>query len=389
VRKRRRDDDENGGEEEELEFCPVGISTYGRVAWFAFGRFGLEMFDLSMISLFLGIIVAYQVAIVSFVKDTPFTTAYPLLDSLIAILVITPLSCLPNVGFLARFSASGLFVLLISFIVIFRYVLTEHGLTGLGMITWGDLFPANITAVSRWFGAAVFSYGIIPITYNVQESMAQPNQMFRASRVAIQFVFLTYALVSDVLAILYLPEGHNFEGDVLAHLPSGWLPTLIRLTMIFVVLMTAPLLVIPCGELIEGKIWGKESHFWGRIAVRTSVCVISGAVGVLVPNFVNVLSFIGCFTVSLASFVFPPLFYIKLSDERRQRKNEELWKLRDCESLNDCVRDDVKYNVSNSSGDSWTGETRLKLIPDFLMFLIGIIATIVTASLTFEAIRSS
>lgn len=39
---------------------PHGISTFGKVAWFAFGQHGVHGLDFMLVILFLGIIVAYE-----------------------------------------------------------------------------------------------------------------------------------------------------------------------------------------------------------------------------------------------------------------------------------------------------------------------------------------
>eukprot|EP00986_Skeletonema_menzelii_P012671 scaffold7123_cov134-Skeletonema_menzelii.AAC.1 len=67
-------------------------------------------------------------------------------------------------------------------------------------------------------------------------------------------VFVGYIIISSGVRILFSPS-HSFDGDVLQALPTNsWLALIVRLLMTFVVAMTAPLIVVPCGEMIEGKL---------------------------------------------------------------------------------------------------------------------------------------
>jgi Transmembrane amino acid transporter protein len=146
----------------------------------------------------------------------------------------------------------------------------------------------------------------------MQEAMMEPQRMMGASVMGFAAVAVTYAGVGLGLLLLY----PYIDGDVLQELPmTGILPTAVRLAMVVVVMVTAPLLVVPCGELIEGKIFDNTSSDVPaslRALVRLGICVICSFISVWVPGFVDVLSFVGCFCVALVSFVVPPLLHFVL-----------------------------------------------------------------------------
>lgn len=327
---------------------PPGTATYGRVAYHAFGPSGLHVLDAVMTILLMGIIVAYECAIMSFLAPTPLSTIHlggsAVLDALLwTAAVIAPLSCVPDMGYLGKFSACGIAAVLATFVGIFWYGLAENGVSGLGMISWSDLWPRGgfwgVEGMSRWFGVAAFGYGVVPITYNIRESMSEPSRMGRATEMALLLVYAVYALISTGVAIVYRPftGAEGFEGDVMQALPVGWIPTAIRLAMTFVVLVTAPLLVVPCAQLVEGKLGISGSNvsreqstsqsFVRRhakvlgVAIRYAICFLCIGVSIAVPGFVNVLSFVGAFCVALTSFVFPPLLHLTLL--RRRRAEDE------------------------------------------------------------------
>ena len=149
---------------------------------------------------------------------------------------IIPLSCLPNRTFLCQYSALGIFAILSSYFIIYIYGIQQNGLQGFSTLTKYDLYPQSIHECSTWFGVVVYSYGIVPLTHNIQESMRDPKQMACATTLALKMVFLLYVGISAVF-IIYAPLSHGtkhyFNGDVLQHLPSdGIIPAFIRYAML-------------------------------------------------------------------------------------------------------------------------------------------------------------
>eukprot|EP00586_Coscinodiscus_wailesii_P017908 CAMPEP_0172512994 /NCGR_PEP_ID=MMETSP1066-20121228/248610_1 /TAXON_ID=671091 /ORGANISM="Coscinodiscus wailesii, Strain CCMP2513" /LENGTH=509 /DNA_ID=CAMNT_0013293045 /DNA_START=44 /DNA_END=1573 /DNA_ORIENTATION=+ len=310
---------------------PPGTSTFGQVAWHAFGIKGLFAVDCAMLILLLGVIIAYQDAITSLMGNTPFSTNSSFGDAIVTLLIITPLSCIQNLTLLSRTSKLGIFILYFTFSVIYFY----------GFITRGDnnttfddktvsyLPSRGLTGISACFGVIIFGYGATPLTYNFRECMTEPSKMMKATILALGFISITYTLFGVGVVMVF--RGHVFDGDVLQVLPNGWMPVVVRLAMVFVVVVTVPLIVLPCAEIVEGLIVRGKGSFYAEniVTTRVGVCVFCTAFSVLVPNFVSVLSLIGCFCVALASLVFPPLFYVTLALRSKNRfyddRNGQEW----------------------------------------------------------------
>jgi amino acid permease len=296
---------------------PPGTSTLGMVAYYAFGPIGLQVLDIMMIILLLGIITAYFAAVISFLADTPLTVG-PFFDATFTAIVMATISLVPNIGFLSHFSAIGLIVLLGAFLVIAGHGIVEQS-------NWSEsssdddiiveaaasssslaLWPESIAGISSWFGCVIFSFGVPPLTYNFHSSMKEPDRLIPATLWGFSFVAVAYMIAGVGLYALY----PNLTGEVLHELPhTGVLPTLTRLGMVTVVWMTAPLLIVPCGQLLEGK-WQMEDN---RVAVRFGICAVAVLVAVALPSFVQVLSFVGCACVGMVSFCVPPVLHLKLS----------------------------------------------------------------------------
>jgi len=298
---------------------PRGTSTLGRVAFYAFGPAGLQTLDVMLVILLLGIVISYIAAVVSFVGDTPLTTGRVGADALLTGTAMALLSLVPDMGHLSGASAVGLVVLLAAFVVIAGYgvVLSWEEPAEQGPNYYDDggdgnslqLWPQSLSGISHWFGIVVFGYGIVPLTYNLQESMKQPDRIVGASAISLLGVAVTYIVMGVGLYVLF----PHLESDVLHELPStGWLPIVTRLAMTGTVLVTAPLLIVPCSELLEGKFFVDHSGPLPRAAVRFGVVGVGIVVAVLLPSFVEVLSFVGCFCVATVSFILPPLLHLRL-----------------------------------------------------------------------------
>ena len=341
---------------------PPGTSTYSRVAFHAFGPLGLLALDAMMATLFIGVVVAFVDATRGFLKDTPVTSGSDIMDAIGIACIIGPLSAVPDIGYLSRASAVGLVVLFVSFAVIafygwMEYETAEESLhnsksdnNGDTLTTGWHWLPENgLAGVSQWFGCVVFGYGIAPLTYNFRESMTEPQHMVQASTAALLIVAGSYVVLGVGLYALF----RDIDGDVLHTLPSdGWLPVVIRLSMAVVVFVTAPLLVLPCGQLIEGKITkdmdASDVPYSVRVIVRMGIALTCVTVSVMVPGFVSVLSLVGCASVAAVGFVVPPLLYLRL------RYLRSLW--------------------------TWD------LIFDAIMLIWGLVATGITTSYTFQSL---
>ena len=151
--------------------------------------------------------------------------------------------------------------------------------------------------------------------------MAHPQEVNISLQMGLLLVFLGSISIGNGVAILFSPS-YTFEGDVLQVMPgTSWIPLLVRLLFIFVIAVTAPLIAIPCSELIEGKMGiddEVEHSMYKKILLRVSFWLVCISLALYLPNgFVHLVSFIGCFCVSMLGFVLPPLFSLQLSTQSK------------------------------------------------------------------------
>ena len=125
----------------------------------------------------------------------------------------------------------------------------ENGLSGFRDTFELNLWPRSFSAASSWFGVVVFGYGVVPFVFNFRDSMASPNHVNLALQIGLGIVYVGYVLMSNGIWVLFSPT-HVFDGDVLQVMPNTGISFLVRLLMTFVVAVTAPLIVVPFGELV-------------------------------------------------------------------------------------------------------------------------------------------
>jgi hypothetical protein len=349
---------------------PAGTATLGKIAYYALGDTGLIVLDIILLLLLSGIVIAYEVAILSFSKGTPFTTRNNLLDGLILAVLLVPLCLVKDMSSLSKLSRLGLIILAITMLII-----TGYGVIGYDdrRVSSDDFIPFQwlpcdgIAGFSHWFGCVVFGFGIVPLTFNFRESMAQPETLPKTSMVSMLLVAAAY-IITGVVLLHFYPDIHD---DVLSELPGGWLATLARLAMVVVVLSTAPLLVVPCAEIVEGKIHQDgQVHPTSQLLARSSITLLTVAISVSLPGFVTVLAFVGCFSVALVSFCVPPFLHVVLLRQKYQEQHN-------------------MRNDGHSLQDHRSFRPFCDLLLDVMSLSVGVVTTVITTIITFEKMIES
>mmetsp|Transcript_3502 Transcript_3502/g.7305 ORF Transcript_3502/g.7305 Transcript_3502/m.7305 type:complete len:333 (+) Transcript_3502:90-1088(+) len=321
--------------------------------------------DLLMLLLFFGLLIAYEVAMTSFIASTPLSTGSRKIDIIIPSAIVALLSCAKDISHLSRFSVLGLLAVALSFAVISWQGFEENGFSGFESVSELNLWPTSLSAASSWFGVGVFGYGVAPFVFNFRNSMAVPEQINLSLQIGLLMVYTGFVVMSNGVRALFSPS-HVFDGDVLEAMPDNWISSAVRLLMTAVIALTAPLIAVPCGELIEGKLGmddvKQSPSSRGRIAVRVLVVSACAAFSVFLGSgFVDVVSFIGCFCVAIAGLVLPPLFCIQLS--LKQQRQSVLYK--------------EGFGIDSV------------LVCDAAALVLGMIATAISSILTFRELTMS
>mmetsp|Transcript_45086 Transcript_45086/g.48790 ORF Transcript_45086/g.48790 Transcript_45086/m.48790 type:complete len:499 (-) Transcript_45086:88-1584(-) len=301
---------------------PKGTSAFSKLGYYALGKTGLISIDLMMLVLLLSINIAFEVAILTFADATPFTTGTKLIDGIILGFLLVPLCIVDDMSALSKLSRLGLIVLGCT-----MFVIGFYGVSGYESNKYTDdsksvvfvnnsnnqfsLFPLNgIEGVSKWFGCVVFSFGVVPLTFNFRDSMKEPEKLPQTAMISMSLVGVSYAVVGIVFLYLF----PHIEEDLLSEIPShGMIATSTRCAMIIVTMATTPLLIVPCAEIIEGKIMNNEDGQTKSkklmIITRSFLSLGTVVAASKLSSFVSVLAFVGSFIVSTVSFVLPPALH--------------------------------------------------------------------------------
>mgnify|MGYP000147126427 FL=1 len=226
--------------------------TYSKLAFVTLGgESALHAIDIIMVVFLFGVSTSYQVGVGGFVdgifgykssndlhgvpafedgqvgqveeKISGALIADPGIGMVWTIGILVPLCCYSkDMGFLSKFSAAGLFAIIISFVMIIFYGLTALSEPTYTPLVIGDLYPSNFTNASHFFGIATFCYGIPPLTFMLRDSLApslRETHFLPAIRTSVRNVFWAYICLGVSVACLF--HGVGVQGDIIKNLPDG------------------------------------------------------------------------------------------------------------------------------------------------------------------------
>ena len=186
-----------------------------------------------------------------------------------------------------------------------------------------------------------------------------------ATKTSLWIVCFIYIIMGELLTFIFLPSFNGgFTSDITIALPTGsYLTTIVNIAMIIMMLSTVPLIIVPFGELVEHKFvlnheYGCLNHDMMNMMIRICICIVGAIISITIPSFVYIISFIGCFNVSLICYTYPALAHIAC-----------FFKLR-------------KVRTSMSTSE-WYG-----LFLDIFVGVVGLFSCILTSSLSFREIIS-
>ncbi|CAL1575116.1 unnamed protein product [Knipowitschia caucasica] len=265
---------------------------------------------------------------------TPWFEDGRLLLILITICVILPLAILPRVGFLGY--TSGLaFVFMLYFtavVVVKKYVIPcplPNNITVSSVSCQvSNSSTADCTAqlfvLSRKSAYAIptmaFSFLCHTAVLPIYCELDRPTKarMQRVTNISISLSFTLY-LVSALFG--YLTFYAQVDTELLhgydRYLPRDVVVITVRLAILLSVVLTVPLIHFPARKAAILLLFGSRPFSWW-IHSLTTVCILGVvlSLAVFVPDIRNVFGVVGSTTSSCLLFVFPGLFYLKISTQR-------------------------------------------------------------------------
>ncbi|XP_022077391.1 probable sodium-coupled neutral amino acid transporter 6 [Acanthochromis polyacanthus] len=270
---------------------------------------------------------------------SPHSTGNPwyedgrLLLILVTLCVVLPLAMLPKIGFLG-YTSSLAFVLMLYFavvIVVKKWSIPcplPHNVTTLSSAfqisnsSDSECSPKLFIVSSKSAFAIptmAFSFlchtAILPIYCELDRP--SKARMQNVSNIGISLSFLVY-LISALFG--YLTFYAYVDSELLLgydkYLPRDILVMTVRLAILLSVLLTVPLIHFPARKAAVLLLFGGRAFSW-LIHVITTLTILSVVLilAIFVPDIRQVFGVVGSTTSSCLLFVFPGIFYLKISSQ--------------------------------------------------------------------------
>ncbi|XP_043838178.1 probable sodium-coupled neutral amino acid transporter 6 [Dromiciops gliroides] len=325
-----------------LTMCiQTAVTSYEDLGLFAFGSFGKVAVASTIIIQNIGAMSTYLLVIKTELPDaiSQFLTGdYSgswyldgrILLIIICVCIVFPLALLPKLGFLGYASSlSFFFKAFFALVVIVKKWSIPCPLT---LNHGGEFFQiSNITedCIPKLFNFSkesayaiptmAFSFlchtSVLPIYCELQRP--SKSRMQNVTNMGIALSFLIYFLSA---LFGYLTFYGKAESEVLQgyskYLPHDVVVMAVKLCILFAVLLTVPLIHFPARKAMIMAFFPNRPFSWiHHFLVTLALNIVIVLLALYVPDIRNIFGIVGSSTSTCLVFVYPGLFYLKLSRE--------------------------------------------------------------------------
>uniref|UniRef100_A0A6A7GB99 Lysine histidine transporter 2-like n=1 Tax=Hirondellea gigas TaxID=1518452 RepID=A0A6A7GB99_9CRUS len=175
--------------------------------------------------------------------------------------------------------------------------------------------PAHPTpsaaSFSLGFSAILFAFGGASAFPTLQNDMEDRRDWWKSVCVGFSVILSLYM---PVAVSGYVIIGVDVEDNIMGSVSEGIL-VIIAIAFVIVNLMgTYVICLNPVDQAFEELFNVPNSFNWKRVLVRTSIVLLVAFVCLAIPDFGIILNFFGGSTITILSFIFPPLMYMWLID---------------------------------------------------------------------------
>ncbi|TEA39584.1 hypothetical protein DBR06_SOUSAS3410022, partial [Sousa chinensis] len=249
---------------------------------------------------------------------------------IICVAIVFPLALLPKIGFLGYTSSLSFF-----FMVFFALVIIIK--------KWSIPCPLTLNSVEQYFQISnatdackpklfhfskesayaiptmAFSFlchtSILPIYCELQRPSKKRMQNVTNTAIALSFLIYFISALFGYLTFYDSVASELLQGYS-KYLPHDVVVMTVKLCILFAVLLTVPLIHFPARKALMMMFFSNFPFSWIRHSLITiALNIIIVLLAIYVPDIRNVLGVVGSSTSTCLIFVFPGLFYLKLSRE--------------------------------------------------------------------------
>ncbi|XP_036698397.1 probable sodium-coupled neutral amino acid transporter 6 isoform X3 [Balaenoptera musculus] len=227
---------------------------------------------------------------------------------IICVAIVFPLALLPKIGFLGYTSSLSFF-----FMVFFALVISN---------ATDDCKP-KLFHFSKESAYAIptmaFSFlchtSILPIYCELQRPSKKRMQNVTNTAIALSFLIYFISALFGYLTFYDSVASELLQGYS-KYLPHDVVVMTVKLCILFAVLLTVPLIHFPARKALMMMFFSNFPFSWIRHSLITvALNIIIVLLAIYVPDIRNVFGVVGSSTSTCLIFVFPGLFYLKLSRE--------------------------------------------------------------------------
>ncbi|XP_064809756.1 probable sodium-coupled neutral amino acid transporter 6 [Oncorhynchus masou masou] len=327
-----------------LKLCDqTGITSYEDLGGRALQRPGKVLVGVSILIQNIGAMSSYMfilktelpAAIASFLSPETSGGAWyedgKTLLILMTVCVVLPLALLPKIGFLGYTSSLAfLFILFFTVVVVVKKSAIPCPLPSNVTLSINQVSNSSesectpklfvISSKSAYtIPTLAFSFLCHTAVLPIYSEMDRPSKkrMQNVTNVSISLSFLLY-LISALFG--YLTFYSHVDSELLisydTYLPLDVLVMAVRLAILLAVLLTVPLIHFPARKAMSVLFCGDRPlswvyHIFSTLLILTVVMLLA----ILVPDIRNVFGVVGSTTSTCLLFVFPGIFYLRLSNQ--------------------------------------------------------------------------
>ncbi|XP_045666324.1 probable sodium-coupled neutral amino acid transporter 6 isoform X2 [Ursus americanus] len=303
-----------------LSMCiQTAVTSYEDLGLFAFGLPGkaavagtILIQNIGAMSSYLLIIKTELPAAVSEFLSGDHTGSWYLdgqtLLIIICVGIVFPLALLPKIGFLGYTSSLSFF-----FMVFFALVISN---------ATDDCKPKlfhfskeSVYAIPTMAFSFLCHTSILPIYCELQSPSKKRMQNATHTAIALSFLIYFISALFGYLTFYDKVASELLEGYS-TYLPHDVVVMTVKLCILFAVLLTVPLIHFPARKALMMMFFSNFPFSWTRHSLITlALNIIIVLLALYVPDIKNVFGIVGSSTSTCLIFVFPGLFYLKLSRE--------------------------------------------------------------------------
>ncbi|CAO3617967.1 unnamed protein product [Mucor hiemalis] len=301
------------------------LNTYKEVATTAFGQIGGWITFFFNVILLLGAPILYMVLagtnMNALCKNTageighvPWTI---IMCGVIAIPFVM-VKTMKEVAWMSAFGAAATVVVILIVMIVSGIDAKNQTNVHHDPVIW-DMFPIALSTIS-------FSFGGNIIYPHVEASMKQPRDWPKVVGGGLSTCAVLYLIAAISGYVVY---GDRVQSPAYDSIPDGPARIVCIVVITLHVLMAAPLLTTSfsldieemCNITVER--FGRVKEFLIRATIRILIIVFIAVIACVVPHFGALMSLLGAFANCALIFIFPVVFYLKLTGFR----NKPIWEL--------------------------------------------------------------